>query len=166
VRRKGETAGSGRAAHGHEILLAAVSTGEHTITVYSSPKVVTHPRAPRLGREALTLVASRFRALGEPLRLAMLQRLEAGECTVSDLASHVGTTQPNASKHLNVLEAAGLVRRERRGANVVCVLAGRWVFELCDTVCHSLGERLRAHAALLGAPASGPGRARRARAGR
>jgi DNA-binding transcriptional ArsR family regulator len=96
----------------------------------------------------------------------MLQRLEAGECTVSDLASHVGTTQPNASKHLNVLEAAGLVRRERRGANVVCVLAGPWVFELCDTVCHSLGERFRAHAALLsGTPARG-GRARRSRAGR
>ena len=131
--------------------------------MYSSPKVVKHPRATRLGREALTLVAVRFRALGEPLRLEMLQRLEDGECTVSELARFVGTTQPNVSKHLNVLETAGLVRRDRRGANVVCVLAGRWVFELCDTVCHSLGERLRAHAALLSEPVAREGRARRLR---
>ena len=133
--------------------------------MYSSPKVVRHPRARRLGREALMLVAARFRALGEPLRLEMLQRLEDGECTVSELAGHVRTTQPNASKHLNVLEAAGLVRRERRGANVICVLAGPWVFDLCDTVCHSLSERLRAHAALLDEPAAQAGRARRSRTG-
>ena len=134
--------------------------------MYSSPKVVRHPRAQRLGREALSLVAARFRALGAPLRLEMLQRLENGECTVSGLAAHVRTTQPNASKHLNVLEAAGLVRRERRGANVVCVLAGPWVFELCDTVCQSLSQHFRAHAALLGEPAAQAGRARRPRSGR
>jgi len=118
--------------------------------VYSSQKVVTQPGGERLGREALAIVAARFRALGEPLRLEMLQQLENGECTVSELARRVQTTQPNASKHLNVLESAGLVRRERRGGHVLCLLAGPWVFDLCDTVCHSLGERFLAHAALLG----------------
>lgn len=129
--------------------------------MYSSPNTLKRSRGATLSREALGLVAARFRALAEPLRLEMLQRLEDGECTVSELARRVETTQPNASKHLNVLESAGLVRRERRGGNVICLLAGPWVFELCDSVCRSLGERMLAHAALLQDRDTHPERARR-----
>jgi len=61
--------------------------------------------------EALELVAARFRAMGEPLRLRMLQELENGELNVSAIAKSVESTQPNISKHLKVLQDAGLVKR-------------------------------------------------------
>ena len=62
-----------------------------------------------LTREALELVAARFRAMGEPLRLRILQELEGGERSVSALAESVESTQPNVSKHLKILQDAGLV---------------------------------------------------------
>jgi len=103
----------------------------------------------RLSREALQLVAARFRVLGEPVRLEILQTLEGGPRNVSALAAEVGTTQPNVSKHLKLLEEAGLVARRPAGNSVVCALADESVFELCDVVCHSLRERLAAQAGLL-----------------
>jgi len=103
----------------------------------------------RLSREALQLVAARFRVLGEPVRLEILQTLEAGPRNVSGLAAEVGTTQPNVSKHLKLLEEAGLVARRPAGNTVVCALADESVFELCDVVCHSLRERLATQAGLL-----------------
>lgn len=103
----------------------------------------------QLSREALQLVAARFRVLGEPVRLEILQTLEAGPRNVSGLAAEVGTTQPNVSKHLRLLEEAGLVARRPAGNSVVCALADESVFELCDVVCHSLRERLASQAGLL-----------------
>lgn len=50
-----------------------------------------------------------FAALADPTRRAMLERLAAGEATVMELAAPFGISQPAVSKHLKVLEAAGLV---------------------------------------------------------
>jgi len=50
-----------------------------------------------------------FAALADPTRRAMLARLAAGEATVMELAAPFGISQPAVSKHLKVLEAAGLV---------------------------------------------------------
>ncbi|OJY64422.1 MAG: transcriptional regulator [Sphingobium sp. 66-54] len=50
-----------------------------------------------------------FAALADPTRRAMLERLAAGEATVKELAAPFGISQPAVSKHLKVLEAAGLV---------------------------------------------------------
>ncbi|GIX49430.1 MAG: transcriptional regulator [Candidatus Tectimicrobiota bacterium] len=103
----------------------------------------------RLSPEALALVAARFKALGEPTRLRLLQALEEGEQSVSALAARLGTTQPNVSKHLKVLHAAGLVRRRQVGSAVYYAIADEHVFELCDLVC----ARLQAP---LAAPAGAP----------
>jgi len=51
-----------------------------------------------------------FAALADPTRRAMLARLVAGEATVGELAEPFGMAQPTISKHLRVLEEAGLVR--------------------------------------------------------
>src|SRR5229473_8136749 len=54
-----------------------------------------------------------FSALADPTRRAILARLASGEADVSELMKPFALTQPTISKHLNVLERAGLVRRGR-----------------------------------------------------
>ena len=56
-----------------------------------------------------------FRALGDPTRREMLHRLSAGEHTVGELAEPFAMSMQAASKHVKVLERAGLVRRRVRG---------------------------------------------------
>jgi DNA-binding transcriptional ArsR family regulator len=97
---------------------------------------------PMMTREALDLVAARFRALGEPLRLRMLQELERGERSVSALAENVESTQPNVSKHLKILQDAGLVKRRQQGTTVYYSIADELVFELCEMICSRLRDRL------------------------
>lgn len=108
-----------------------------------------------LSPQALLLVAARFRVLGEPLRLAILQRLSAGECSVNELAAGLGTTQPNVSKHLKLLQQADLVARRQEKNTVFYSLADETVFQLCDLVCDRLKERFEAQADALGRPARG-----------
>lgn len=54
-----------------------------------------------------------FAALADPTRRAILARLAAGEATVTELAAPFAMSQPAVSKHLKVLERAGLVSRGR-----------------------------------------------------
>jgi DNA-binding transcriptional ArsR family regulator len=54
-----------------------------------------------------------FAALADPTRRAILARLAAGEASVSELAEPFDMTQPAISKHLKVLERAGLISRSR-----------------------------------------------------
>ena len=54
-----------------------------------------------------------FAALADPTRRAILARLAAGEATVNELVAPFGFSQPTISKHLKVLESAGLVSRGR-----------------------------------------------------
>ena len=54
-----------------------------------------------------------FSALADPTRRAMLARLAEGEATVSELAEPFGLAQPTISKHLRVLEEAGLIQQGR-----------------------------------------------------
>ena len=108
-------------------------------------------RRPRRGltREALELVAARFRAMGEPLRLRILQELEGGERSVSALAESVESTQPNVSKHLKILQDAGLVKRRQQGTTVYYSIADAMVSELCDMICSRLRDRLEAQVGAL-----------------
>jgi DNA-binding transcriptional ArsR family regulator len=56
-----------------------------------------------------------FSALADPTRRRMLVRLARGEASITELAEPFEMTLPAVSKHLRVLERAGLVRRERDG---------------------------------------------------
>jgi DNA-binding transcriptional ArsR family regulator len=55
-----------------------------------------------------------FSALADPTRRAILARLAEGDATVSELAEPFSISQPAISRHLKVLEAAGLISRRRR----------------------------------------------------
>ncbi|MDP4505012.1 metalloregulator ArsR/SmtB family transcription factor [Nonomuraea sp. NBC_00507] len=60
-----------------------------------------------------TTLDATFAALADPTRRAILARLKEGEATVTELAAPFAMTQPAISKHLKVLERAGLISRGR-----------------------------------------------------
>ena len=75
-----------------------------------------------------------FAALADPTRRSILERLAEGEATVGELAEPFAISRPAISKHLRVLERAGLVRRTRDGRLSRCGLdaapmrdAAEWV---------------------------------------
>jgi DNA-binding transcriptional ArsR family regulator len=102
---------------------------------------------PKVKRElsdaALQMIAERFRVLAEPMRLKILHSLWDGERTVGEIIAATGALQANASKHLGILQQAGLVRRRKDG-NVYYQIADESVFALCEVVCNSLHDRLAA----------------------
>src|SRR5262245_8189778 len=69
-----------------------------------------------------THMNSIFHALGDGTRRQMLRDLSGGERSVSDLARPFAMSLAAASKHIRVLEGAGLIRREVRGRRHVCRL--------------------------------------------
>jgi DNA-binding transcriptional ArsR family regulator len=97
------------------------------------------------------LIAKRFRALGEPMRLRILQALEAGEKPVNNIVKLLDSSQPNISKHLKALCHEGLVDRRRDGLNICYRIADPAIFELCALVCRSATERVRSQLAELDA---------------
>jgi DNA-binding transcriptional ArsR family regulator len=93
-----------------------------------------HPLTPAL----IDRVAERFRVLGEPMRIRLLNVLREGEATVSELQEAVGASQQNVSRHLGVLASAGVVERRKRGNFAVYSISDPVVFELCELVCGDL----------------------------
>jgi len=107
-----------------------------------------------LGDEALDMIAARFRVLAEPMRLRILNTLGEGELTVGELVEATGAGQANVSKHLGLLLDAGIVRRRKEGLNAFYSIADQSIFDLCEVVCSSLGERFAAQQRALGRPRS------------
>src|ERR671937_3109235 len=74
------------------------------------------PGAPPLPKESAEALASRFKALGDPARVAIVNRLAGrGDVCVCELTEPLGLSQPTVSHHLKRLLDAGLVDREQRG---------------------------------------------------
>jgi DNA-binding transcriptional ArsR family regulator len=63
-----------------------------------------------------------FTALGDPVRRALIARLSRGEATVNELAEPFEITKQAISRHIQVLEAAGLITRSRNGQRRPCHL--------------------------------------------
>ncbi len=71
-----------------------------------------------------------FSALADPTRRAILARLATGEATVMELAAPFAMTQPAVSRHLKVLEGAGLIVRRAEGTKRPCRLAPAGIAEI------------------------------------
>jgi DNA-binding transcriptional ArsR family regulator len=69
------------------------------------------------------------RALADPKRLCVVERLADGERSVSDLSRDIGCQVPNMSQHLSVLRSAGLVASRRDGSTVFYRLTDTRVLE-------------------------------------
>ncbi len=107
--------------------------------------------------ERYRLHAEICKVLTDPKRLRLLHALRDGERTVGDLAAVLGIPLPNASQHLAVLRAAGLVDGRRDGTSVRYRLAEPAILDACDIVGGIVDRRLRGRLALttaIPAPAS------------
>jgi DNA-binding transcriptional ArsR family regulator len=89
----------------------------------------------RQSADSVDEVADLFRALGSPVRLALLAHLESGAATVTELVAALGASQPLVSQHLRVLRQHRLVASVRRGQSVV--------YEITDEhVSHIIGDAI------------------------
>jgi len=95
---------------------------------------VPHPLPEPLAE----LIAERFRVLGEPMRIRLLDVLREGSATVQELQEAIGASQQNVSKHLGVLLRSGLVSRSKEGNFSRYAIADEGVFDLCEQVCGGL----------------------------
>jgi len=90
----------------------------------------------------LELVAARFRALGDPSRLRLLNILMSGEHSVQELVDASGLTQTNVSRHLALLRREGIVARNRQGNRALYRIVDPNVAKLCKVVCGGLSDQL------------------------
>lgn len=95
------------------------------------------------------VIAERFRALAEPMRLRLLNALRRGERSVGELAEETGAGQANTSKHLQLLLQQGFLDRRKEGTTTWYRVADPSVFELCSLVCGGLEEGLERRRKLL-----------------
>jgi DNA-binding transcriptional ArsR family regulator len=80
----------------------------------------------------LTRLDSTFAALADPTRRAILARLASGEATVMELAKPFAMTQPAVSRHLKVLEQAGLISRRRDAQRRPCRVEPKAIAAVTD----------------------------------
>ena len=100
--------------------------------------------------DLVELIAERFRALGEPTRIKLHDRLRDGEATVLELTELLGTTQQNVSKHLGVLQRSGIVARRKQGNFAYYRIIDEGVYSLCEQVCGSLQQQVESLRQLVG----------------
>src|SRR5881275_88139 len=79
------------------------------------PVLCCGPNTPPIDEVESESLAARFKALADPTRVAIVNRLAVGECCVCDLNAAFDLSQPTISHHLKVLRDAGLVESTRRG---------------------------------------------------
>jgi DNA-binding transcriptional ArsR family regulator len=106
---------------------------------------IPHP----LPEPLVDLIARRFRVLGDPNRIRLLDLLRERDATVTELHEALGASQQNVSKHLGVLLQAGIVRRTKEGTSARYAIADDGVFALCEHVCGGLRRQLTELDALL-----------------
>ena len=110
------------------------------------PVKKSKPRPAGPSADAIELIAARFRVLGEASRLKLIHALDGGERSVNELTAAAGLTQANASRHLQTLTDAGILKRRKQGLQVLYSIADPGIFNLCEHVCGSLQQRIEAHA--------------------
>jgi DNA-binding transcriptional ArsR family regulator len=81
-------------------------------------------------------LSATFSALSDPTRRAILARLASGECSVTELAEPFDMSMPAVSKHLRVLERAGLIARRRDAQWRRCRLEATALKEVADWAEH------------------------------
>jgi len=98
----------------------------------------THPLPDAL----IDLIAQRFRALGEPSRIRILERLRTEPCSVQQLAAELDLSQQNVSKHLALLLSLGIVSRAKDAGFSYYAIADDSVIRMCDEVCGAVQRQV------------------------
>jgi ArsR family transcriptional regulator len=93
-----------------------------------------------LSVDELAQIAGRFKALGEPMRLRILQAICKGPRTVGEIVAATGATQANVSKHLSLLAAAGILTRAKDGQCVYYGMKDQLAIKMCELVREQLTD--------------------------
>lgn len=88
----------------------------------------------RLSVDTVDTLNLAFAALADPTRRAIVARLSLGDATVTELGEPFSMTQPSISKHLKVLERAGLISRGRAAQTRPCRLEAERLREVADWI--------------------------------
>jgi DNA-binding transcriptional ArsR family regulator len=104
-------------------------------------------------------VAERFRILGQPVRLRLVELLTDGPSTPQALSDALGLSQQNVSKHLMSLHRAGVVSRRPDGANVFYALVDEAAVTILRLTLESVNVHLRELAKLASDPETQEGEA-------
>lgn len=100
-----------------------------------------HPPGDTLPPAVVERVADRFRMLGDPTRLRLVNALHAhGELSVGELVESVGLSYGAVSKQLALLRSHGIVAKRRDGNRIHYRIGDPSLSELCDVTCRSLRE--------------------------
>jgi DNA-binding transcriptional ArsR family regulator len=110
-------------------------------------------KARWLSDDAIELIARRFAALAEPMRLKLVHALFAGEKSVNALVEETGGTQANVSRHLQTLTQSHVLSRRKEGLQVFYTIADPTIFKLCDLVCGSVEKQLNRQVEAFGSSA-------------
>jgi ArsR family transcriptional regulator len=97
---------------------------------------------PPLSEEAISLIAARFRVLGDPSRIRLLDLLMRCEMSVQELVEASEMSQTNVSRHLGLLRREGVVARRREGKLAVYRIADPSIEALCTLVCGGIESHL------------------------
>jgi DNA-binding transcriptional ArsR family regulator len=99
---------------------------------------VSHPLpAPIVDR-----IAERFRVLGEPMRIRLLEAMLDGEKSVTELQELTGASQQNVSQHLGILLRARIIQRRKEGNFSFYSISDPVVWALCEQVSAGLREEI------------------------
>jgi DNA-binding transcriptional ArsR family regulator len=101
-------------------------------------------------------IAGAYKALGDPTRREILRLLRDGELPAGTLAGHFEISWPSVSRHLKVLEGAGLVTSERRGGSIVYSLQT----SVLEDIATEVADMARVGRGTRTAPGHGPARRR------
>lgn len=83
------------------------------------------------------ILSSKFKVLSEESRLKILQILQFGEKSVSDIVQESGFLQANVSKQLNLLQKVGIVDFRTEGKQHIYRIIDKQVLKICKVICES-----------------------------
>lgn len=106
-------------------------------------------------RQRLRIKADVFKAMGNPLRLGIIEFLHHDERCVCDIVAHVGTDTSNVSKHLTVLKRQGIVADRREGLKVFYRLTMPCAVEFVQCVEGVIFDRLEEQRTVMAGCGSG-----------
>jgi ArsR family transcriptional regulator len=96
---------------------------------------VNVPKASEAGQDDFERAAELFGVLSTPVRLRIIGELCKSERNVTHLLGSIQVSQPNMSRHLNVLYQAGVVAKRRSGAHIFYRISNESVVSICKSVC-------------------------------
>lgn len=122
--------------------------------------MIAMAKSIEMNEQTFSVIAQRFRALADPMRLRILDQLRDGGRTVGEITAACATSQPNVSRHLALLHREGILDRTQNGNRVIYTIRDPAIYDLCETVCAGIERDLEAQrSALLGDTSAPEGKA-------